>query len=257
MGILVENRPTITAMVQARTPERTIELIKKGLDGGADAFGIQLETLEKKYHNAEAISKMIIAGKGKPFYLTHYRYGSNEGMTDYEIAEVLVSLADFDNVIIDVMGDIFDQCEYQITYNEVAVEKQKTLIKKIQAKGAKVLMSSHTNCYLPADEVFKIAAAQQSRGVDISKVVTMANSETEQLNNFSTSALVAQKMSIPTLFLCAGTDIYRHRRMAPFISNNSMYLCVVEYDDLATPAQPLLSQVKKLVDALNGEGESL
>ena len=43
---LRKDRPTLTCMVQARTGERILELIEKGLDGGADAFGVQLEQLE-------------------------------------------------------------------------------------------------------------------------------------------------------------------------------------------------------------------
>ena len=35
-------------MIQARTPERASELIKKGLDGGTDAFAIQIDQLERE-----------------------------------------------------------------------------------------------------------------------------------------------------------------------------------------------------------------
>ena len=48
-NFLIENKPTVTMMIQARTPERVLELIKKGNDGGADRFGLQLEKLEQTY----------------------------------------------------------------------------------------------------------------------------------------------------------------------------------------------------------------
>lgn len=52
---LVKGRPTLTVMIQAKTPERVSELIKRGLDGGADAFAIQVDQLERKYRTEERL----------------------------------------------------------------------------------------------------------------------------------------------------------------------------------------------------------
>lgn len=44
-------------MIQARTPERASELIKKGLDGGTDAFAIQIDQLEREYRTESFLKK--------------------------------------------------------------------------------------------------------------------------------------------------------------------------------------------------------
>ena len=43
---LQNHRPTLTMMIQARTPDRVLELIEKGIKGSTDAFGLQIEVLE-------------------------------------------------------------------------------------------------------------------------------------------------------------------------------------------------------------------
>ncbi len=249
MSFLIENRPTLTCMIQARTPQRIYELIENGLKGGTDAFGIQLEILEAKYRTPENLKAIFSATQGKPIYVTNYRGNQNEGKNDDILAEELLELADCGATLIDVMGDMFSPAENQITYDETAIKKQIDLINKIHTKGKEVLISSHTSKYLPYDDVIKIAEAHKSRGTDIAKIVTAANSEAELINNFKTSSLLAESLDIPFLFLCGGTFSPRHRRVAP-IMVNGMFLCVAEHDEFSTKEQPILSDAKSILDLI-------
>ncbi len=249
MGFQFNDRYTLTAMVQAKNPDRTIELVKKGMVGGADAFGIQLETLNREYHTREDLGRIFAAGEGRPFYITKYRTGVNEGLSDDQLAEEILELADFDNVLIDVMADSFDACPLQITYDEQAVNKQKQLIEALHQKGAQVLMSTHTDRFIPPQQVLDIARAQVERGADIAKVVINANTAEEEASAFETSALLARELKHPFLFLCAGNSCFRHRRVAPLLSNG-LILCVPERDEHATPVQILLSKAKAMLDIL-------
>ena len=47
-------------MIQARTPERVSELIKKGLDGGTDAFAIQIDQLEREYRTESCYRVLML-----------------------------------------------------------------------------------------------------------------------------------------------------------------------------------------------------
>lgn len=246
---LPENRPALTVMIQARTPERVYELIKRGNAGGADAFGIQLEQLEHKYRTEKILKHIFDEAGDKPIYVTDYRSNLNTGMTDEELSEEMLLAVGCGADLADVMGDIFCRSELEITYDTDAVRRQTEYISKIHNAGGKVLMSSHTMKYLPPEKVINIAEAHQSRGADISKIVTAAESRKELDSNFEISARLSQELKIPFLFLCVGGFSAPHRRIAPLISNG-MFLCVAEHDELSTPAQPLLSDAARIVSAV-------
>ncbi len=249
MSFLIKNRPTLTCMVQARTPERVFELIEKGLKRGTDAFGLQIEQLERKYHTREVFTEIFKAMGDKPCYVTNYNYITNEGLSDEELAEKSVMVAECGGALIDVMGDMFDRQPDQITYNEEAIKKQTALIERIHKLGKKVLISTHTYNFLEYEEAFKILSAQKSRGADVAKLVTAANTELELKTNFETTSRLSKELGIPYLFLCVGDMCAKHRKIAPFISND-MFLCVAEHDEFSTPVQPLLKDAKEICDKL-------
>jgi hypothetical protein len=64
----------------------------------------------------------------------------------------------------------------------------------------------------------------------------------EQIENLRIINLLKENLSIPFLFL-AGGECKIMRRIGGELGN-CMSLCVHEYDELATPAQPLLSDMK-------------
>ena len=249
MKFLAEGRPTLTCMIQARMPERMYELIKKGIDSGTDAFGLQLEVLERKYHTPEIYRNIFKAMGNKPCYVTNYNYNMNDGISDEELAEELVTVAKCGGTLIDIMGDIFDRQPDQITYNETAINKQKALIKKIHSIGKETLISSHTYRFMEYEDVFKILSAHKSRGADVAKIVTAANSEQELKTNFEITAKLSKELGMPYLFLCVGDYCKKHRKIAPLISND-MFLCVAEHDEFSTPAQPLLKDAKEILNLI-------
>lgn len=248
---LVKGRPTLTVMIQARTPERASELIKKGVEGGADAFAMQVDQLERKYRTEECYKKLFGEMNGKPLYVTDYRTNMSEGMSDEELAEELLVLARCGAALIDVMGDLYCPSKDEITIEPEADAKQRELINKIHSYGAEVLMSSHTYRLLTWDEVLRTAKIQSERGADIIKIVTAANTEKELYDNFEITARLKKELEKPFLFLCVGEYCKKHRCMAPIITND-IYLCVAEHDKFSTPAQPLLKTAKQLVDLMYG-----
>ncbi len=247
MGFLLEQRPTLTCMIQARTPERIFELIGKGLEGGADAFGFQLERLERQYHTPEIYKTIFKKMGNKPCYVTNYPYLMNDGVSDDALAAELVTIAECGGALIDIFGDMFGRAHDQITYDKGAIESQKALVDKIHSLGKEVLISSHTFRFMEYSDIYKILQAQKERGADVCKIVTAANSENELKSNFYITSKLAKEFSNPFLFLCIGDFCEKHRKVAPLI-NNGMFLCVAEHDEFSTPAQPLLTDAKRIVD---------
>ena len=233
--------PVLTAMVQAKTPERIKELMDRCREEGAEAFGMQFEQLLTEYRNEEVYRELFAYAGDLPVYFTNYRHTSNEGKTDEELASELIVFAECGGEYADVMGDYFHRTEGEYTVDPEAVEKQKQLIATLHKKGAKVIMSSHVMKFTTAEQVLEIARGHAERGADISKIVTFAANTAEEMENLRIVTLLKEKLDIPFLFL-AGGECRILRRIGGRLGCCT-YLCVHEYDELATPTQPLLKDM--------------
>ena len=240
--IFCGERAVLTAMVQAKTPERIKELMDRCREDGAEAFGMQFEQLLPEYRNEKVYRDLFDYAGEIPVYFTNYRHTSNEGKTDEELAVELIDFAACGGAYADVMGDYFDRTEGEYTVDPEAVEKQKRLIEHLHEKGAKVIMSSHVMKFTSAERVLEIAHGHAERGADISKIVTFANNRAEEMENLRIVTLLKEKLDIPFLFL-AGGECSILRRIGGKLGCCT-YLCVHEYDEFATPTQPLLKDVK-------------
>ena len=206
------NRPILTAMIKSRKKGDILNEIEKILDEGTDAFGFQLEIFEEA-HSEENLKDIFQAMRGKPVYVTNYlRWNADESKKNDDIlTEELYLAAQCGATLIDVRGDTFDPCHGELTYKESAVERQTKFIKELHAIGAEVLMSSHILEFTPTHTVLEYALAQQSRGADIAKIVTAANTPEELNENFRIITELKEKLNIPSLFLCGGECCRRHR----------------------------------------------
>ncbi|MBQ5777257.1 MAG: type I 3-dehydroquinate dehydratase, partial [Oscillospiraceae bacterium] len=170
----------------------------------------------------------------------------NEGKSDDVLVGELLELADSGATLCDVIGDLYDRQPDELSADEKAIKKQMELIDELHSRGAEVLISTHIFKYTPAERVVGIALEHQRRGADISKIVTGAETMEEQLENLKIINLLRKNLKIPFLFL-AGGECHILRRIGGELGN-CMYLCVHEYDELATPVQPLLENVKAIRD---------
>ena len=241
-------KPLITSMVQADNPKRIKELIDASVREGAEAIGMQLCKLKAEYRNEDTY-KELFAYSDLPVYVTNYRdHISNVGKSDEELAAEMLGFAECGATLCDVMGDVFDASEDELTMNEEAVEKQMKLIDALHERGAEVLMSSHVRKFIPAERVLEIALEHQRRGADICKIVTGAENMEEQIENLRIANLLKENLSIPFLYLSGG-ECRILRRIGGSLGC-CMYLCVYEYDEYATKSQPLLRDVKSIRDLI-------
>ena len=107
-------------------------------------------------------------------------------------------------------------------------------------------MSSHVCRFISAEEVLDIALRQQSRGADIVKIVTGAETIEEQLENLRITALLKKELKVPFLFLSGG-QCNIHRRIGPELGC-CMYLCSLDDSVDPKPIQPMLRKVKAIRD---------
>lgn len=246
--VFSQDKALFTVMVQAETPERIKELIDKSVPAGAEAFGMQFEQMKAEYRTKEVYRELFSYVKDRPVYATNYRTKYNDGKSDESLAEEMLELAECGADICDIMGDYFDRQSDEVAVDEIAIEKQMKLIGKIHDRGAKVLMSSHVLKFIPAERVLEIALEHQRRGADICKIVTWAENMEQQLENLKSIHMLKENLKIPFLFLCGG-ECSILRRIGGELGC-CMYLCVYEHDELATPVQPMLRDVKLIRDTI-------
>ena len=247
---LNQSRPLLTCMIQARTPADAMLTIRNAAFDGCDAYGFQQCQMERQYRDDKTMRNLFAQMCGKPVYVTNYRGAKNQGMTDDELADGLVTLIKQGATLADVIGDFFCPDPIQLTMDPGAIDKQRRLIDRIHEAGGEVLMSSHVLKYTPAEEVLRIAFEQKKRGADVVKIVTAGNTDEEELDNLRTTQLLAGELDIPFLFLSGGTHNKRHRTLG-FAFGCNMILCVDRYDSLSTQSQPLLHAMRKIVDHLD------
>ncbi len=248
-SFLNHSNPLLTVMLQCVTPEVAISRIRNANCMGADAYGLQVETLRSEFQNPDTFKRLFAEMRDKPCYVTNYRYSYNQKLTDDELADGLITLAESGATLCDVMGDIFCKHPEELTDNEEAIQKQMKLIEKLHSMGAEVLMSSHLYKYAPAERVLQIAFEQKRRGADIIKIVTAADDMEQQIENLRITNLLKQELGAPFLFLSGGESTI-HRRLGMKLGC-CMALCVYEHDVLSTASQPLLSTMKTVRDVID------
>lgn len=246
---LTYEKPLLCAMIQCVTPDECIDKIKRSIAKGADALGVQLCKIERKYRTREEIKRIFAACEGKPIYITSYRGGKSEGMTDDECAELLLLGAECGATLMDVFGDMFDRSPYyELAEKPEAVEKQKALISKIHALGGEVLISSHTLKDISADECLMIAKKQIERGADVVKIVNRVEDKAGAFKQFEAIKKILENTDKRLLLLCSGEGkIVRY--LGPSFGV-CMYLCVESHGELDTPEQPTLDAIKPVRDNL-------
>lgn len=240
----------LTAIFGGKTPDEVKANIDLCAADGAEAYCLQLEQLDDAYRTESDFRDIFAHTGSAPVYVTNYRRDSeaNKTKSDDQLASEIELLADSGAELCDVMGDIFDPQPNEITYDENAIEKQKALIDSLHKKGTKVLMSSHVLHYIPAEEVLKIARAQESRGVDVCKIVTGADSMEQQIENLRIIDLLKKELTVPFLFLCGGEC--RILRCIGGEIGSCMYLGVHDYAPENKPVQPRLCDIKAIRDTL-------
>lgn len=243
-SFLNHDRPLLTCMVQAKTPARIMELIDIAAPRGADAFGMQLCRLLPQYRTADTYRRLFEYAGEHPVYVTNYRSGVNAEKSDDVLAREMLEIASCGRVLCDVMGDLFDPTPGELTDDPTAIARQKEYIQALHQRGAEVLMSSHVLKFTPPERVLEIALAHQERGADISKIVVGAETPDEEMENLKMIGMLRRELHIPHLLLSGG-ECKLLRRMGGALGC-CMYLCVAEYDELATKAQPLLDHLTTL-----------
>lgn len=247
-SFLDHKRPLITVMLSSNTEDDLLEEIAHSIQQGADAFCFMIEMLPKELRSREKISEFIGAMGNKPIYVSCYERNDCVKETDADRAEYLLLALECGATIADVRGDMFCTVPGELTEDTEAILRQKELIDKIHSMGKEVLMSSHLLFgnefhFIPTNRALEIALAHKSRGADISKIVTCANTEEELFECFETITVLKKEVGIPTVFLCSGKYALRHRTACGLIYEPIVFVKEKRYAQENSPQMPIETMV--------------
>ena len=249
---LDHKRPILTGMLNSQTKEEAIAEVARLRADGAEAYGILLDRLLPEYKTRESIGEIFAAMDDLPIYATNYMRNNTEPhLTWDDRARGMLEARELGATLIDVPADAFLSSPREVTYDGGAVEKQKALIRELHAMGAEVLMSSHVMEFLPKEEVLALANAQLSRGADIAKIVTNAETEAQLIENYEASLLLRREIGRNFLFLCNCTYAAPHRIFGPALGG-CMFLCI-ENARKWEGGQPPLRSARAILDLSEGK----
>ena len=227
------------------SPEALIENIKEFEAQGAHGVVIDLDGLKEEFLTGESIKKILDVCIRVESYVCCYRSTATAHISDEKRAEILLMAAEKGASIVDVMGDLFDKQEGELTFDREAVEKQKRLIGEIREKGASVLMSSHVSKPCSMEETLKYFYAHCERGVNISKAVFHCNTAEEYMVSREISEKLSATLPIPFVFVCSGEYGKKFQRYETLVNGSLMTFVRCHENDIQPSVKQALDFMRR------------
>lgn len=240
-------RPVVCCITGEPTVKQDIAMIKNGEYDGAAAFAVHMEYLGHGNHMDESMSALAKCTR-KPIMLLHYR--SDGKYTDEERMDILRRAIQCGATAIDLTADTYKPSPLEFTDDPKAVDLQKAYIDSIHALGGEVIMSSHIAEYRTCEQVLEHMKSVESRGVDIAKIVTKADTDAEFVDGVRTTLALRREMKIPFIHLLSGTFAAPHRFLSPTLGN-FLTFCVHTYSENFTTLQPPVASMNAVLDNIN------
>ena len=241
--------PYLCCIVYGGSLTDTLAEMKMAEHDGAQAFMVDLSYLAEEERTDENLKK-IFHSTGRPCMPLCYRSRNFKDFSDEERMQLMLRCIDAGAAGVDIMGDLFDPSPDERTQNPAAIEKQMRLIERVHEMGAEALMSSHTNRVMTREEVLRHMADVKKRGVDIVKLVAVANTKAELLESLSTTAALADMLKSPFVHLCNGKYARLQRYIAPMLGA-CLTFGVQAYTPRSMGNQPLIASAREVLRELN------
>ena len=242
--------PVVTSIIRGQTPGEIIKWAAASETDGAQGIAVDLERYRPEFRTVEDF-RMIMAPFDLPFMFFAYRDDKfAKVQSDDARQEVLLAAAEAGAAVIDVMADLYDPQPMQLTYDPVAVDKQKRLFDRIRERGAAAELSCHTPCALTCEQTLEMMTAMEARGADLVKIVTKANSMDELAEAFKTSAELYRTLKVPYIHLVSGAFARPHRIAAATLGG-AIVFAVHHYEKNKEITQPTIKEMVAALEMIN------
>jgi 3-dehydroquinate dehydratase len=264
-------KPFIVGVISDPDPENCIKTIKMSEYDGADAFDLQLHSLDQKFLNQQDL-RAIISETTRPILSLYYRRslkGPNHISDEDRLKSHFIAL-EAGAAGIDMEADYFDPIpgppafspdakKYstdrnspprEVTSNPKAIEKQMNAISEVHKRGGEVLLSAHTRIPLTSDMALKIAKSMESRGPDMIKIVGVCLNEEDVMENFKACITLKRELKIPFQIQAHGEYGKITRVVNPMLGSMLIF-CNQSLRPGLFLQQPLIRNIKTIFQNLN------
>lgn len=240
-------RPALACVISDDTPDGCIATIRNALYDGADAFFLDMCKLKLEYHTFEHLRRIFAYTEDRPIAVMHYRSPLRPHLTDNDLAESLLLGIRAGASMCDIMGDLFGRAPLELSYDPAVIEKQRRMVRQVHDMGGEALLSSHTWISMTTEHIIEHAKALASRGADMVKIASIANTEEEAMEEFRATTALKHAMDTPYFLVCMGQYGKLHRQLAPLFGAR-LALCVEQYTERSHKDQALLRSTRAVLD---------
>ena len=243
------NKTVIAAIMEGMTPGEIIAVSRTAESDGADAVCLSLRELQPEFRNKESLAG-IFSATSLPYMVYYYRENACGPIEDDDSRQkLLLEAAKAGASVIDVMGDLYEPTpKTQRALGKRAILRQKKLIDKIHSIGAQVVMSSHTQVFMNAEQTLEQLQDFESRGADIVKIVVPVNTEEEFNESIRTTMHLHHELKKPFIHLAGGKFARIHRFLGMSLGV-SVTFAVAHYNPRNPMFQPSVKAMKDVRDA--------
>lgn len=245
MSLSSLERPFICTSLAETTIEETISAMKTAENAGTHAFEVHLPLLG---FPGEGELSRITSATGCPVYATCRRGGFYELLGAERVTELddeervgkLLDAVEAGVAGIDVELDTFaptggpedftsaaittyaaDENAHiaEVTDDEEAVGRQRSVIKAVHERGGEVVLSAHTYSHLDGEDCVDIARRMTERGADFGKIVGVDRSMDEALDTLAAHLRLNEADVLPYALMAIGTTSRITRPLSPMFGS--------------------------------------
>ena len=266
----------IVSVVKGKTVNEVKGAIKNGSVNGAMAFDFHLSPLPKSEITTEKL-KPLFDFTDKPVLALHYNqdYSLNTmNDSDDERAREFLIAVDAGAAGVDMQGYTFEPdrntkasltvgnpesdmsfvsaCPNEVSLNPETIARQKEFISRVHDKGAEVLLSTHTGCFLDCTQVTDLLDFIHERKPDVIKLVTGECNTDEQLAEYlKTMIHIKNRYSDTKIHYHANGAMTKYTRMIGPLLGSYIMFCVDRFNESSVLDQLPLSTMVTVYNHLS------
>lgn len=243
-------RPLLASMLMENNADDSIVRIRKSIYDGADVLAMHLEYLKSEYQNQKTLRRIFDYAEDKPVFTMFYRTDFNGHITDEEHVALQLEAARAGASMVDMMGDIYNPNAMQLATDQKTIDRQRAMVDAFHKEDCEVMFSSHTWCFMTAEQTLDHCDQLIRRGADMVKIAMCAFEEEQMQEVYRTTQLMKKELSVPFQHVCMGQYGKVHRMIAPLFGS-MMVFCMQDYIPVANKEQPILRAAKQVYDNLD------
>lgn len=231
-------------LIEDPTPEALLRTIKLAEYDGADAFILEMQSLDPEFVNPSSLAPVFDATT-RPIFTCYRRYSlRGRDMLYVETNEEQRMQAQLDLLEIGSMGfdmelDTFDaqpgpqsgsvewkryiydrdSAPREITTEPRAVERQMRLIEEAHRRGGEVMASSHALTRLSPQATLDIGQLAVARGADAVKIVRFCADDDDVVESLAATVLLKQRLNVPFVVMAHGEYGKLTRALSPLLGS--------------------------------------